>query len=158
MVKAGNKSKYVQNCKCKTIGAFAFSELESYCNVTSFRVTTLENREWKPTISLRAIRASDITIVALSFRLPDHWFYSHQEELQICIYSSNSVHYVIPGIAQNTAALALLSSAWDRIPAVPGNFGIFTEVTMKNAASWDITIQFVPHRKHIASLLQCPAS
>jgi hypothetical protein len=29
---------------------------------------------------------------------------------------------------------------------------------MKNAVFWDIKPQFVPHRKNITSLLQCPAS
>jgi hypothetical protein len=34
---------------------------------------------------------------------------------------------------------------------------VFTAVTMKNVF-WDITTQFVLHRRHITSLLQSPAS
>jgi hypothetical protein len=30
---------------------------------------------------------------------------------------------------------------------------VFTAVTMKNAVFWDIKAQFVPHRRHITSLL-----
>jgi hypothetical protein len=37
-------------------------------------------------------------------------------------------------------------------------FEVFTAVTMKNAVFWDIKTQFVPHRKHIMSPLQSPAS
>jgi hypothetical protein len=37
-------------------------------------------------------------------------------------------------------------------------FEVFTAVTMKNAAFWDIETQFVLHRKHIISPLQSPAS
>jgi hypothetical protein len=33
-------------------------------------------------------------------------------------------------------------------------FEVFTAVTMKNAVFWDIKLQFVPHRKHITSLLE----
>jgi hypothetical protein len=33
-------------------------------------------------------------------------------------------------------------------------FDVFTAVTMKNAVLWDVKIQFIPHRKHIRSLLQ----
>jgi hypothetical protein len=36
-------------------------------------------------------------------------------------------------------------------------YEVFTAVTMKNAVFWDIKPQFVPHRKHITSLLQSPA-
>jgi hypothetical protein len=36
-------------------------------------------------------------------------------------------------------------------------FEAFTAVTIKNAAFWDIKTQFVPHRRHIISLLQIPA-
>jgi hypothetical protein len=36
-------------------------------------------------------------------------------------------------------------------------FEVFTAVTMKNVVSWDIIIQFVPHRRHITSPLQSPA-
>jgi hypothetical protein len=32
----------------------------------------------------------------------------------------------------------------------------FTDVTVKNAVFWDIKPQFVPQRRHIASLLQSP--
>jgi hypothetical protein len=34
---------------------------------------------------------------------------------------------------------------------------VFTAVTMKNVVFWDIKTQFVPHRRHITSLLQSPA-
>jgi hypothetical protein len=34
---------------------------------------------------------------------------------------------------------------------------VFAAVTMKNAVLWDIKTQFVPHRKHIISLLQTQA-
>jgi hypothetical protein len=34
---------------------------------------------------------------------------------------------------------------------------VFMTVTMKNAAFWDIKTQFIPHRKHILSLLYSPA-
>jgi hypothetical protein len=37
-------------------------------------------------------------------------------------------------------------------------FEVFTAVTMKNAVFWDIKTQFVLHRRHITSPLQCPAS
>jgi hypothetical protein len=37
-------------------------------------------------------------------------------------------------------------------------FVVFTAVTMKNVIFCDIKTQFVPHRRHIASLLQSPAS
>jgi hypothetical protein len=37
------------------------------------------------------------------------------------------------------------------------NWG-FTGVTMKNVVFWDIKTQFVPHRRHITSPLQSPAS
>jgi hypothetical protein len=37
-------------------------------------------------------------------------------------------------------------------------FEVFTAVTMKNAVFWDIKTQFVPHRRHITSPLQSPAS
>jgi hypothetical protein len=37
-------------------------------------------------------------------------------------------------------------------------FEVFTAVTMKNAIFWDIKTQFVPHRRHITSPLQSPAS
>jgi hypothetical protein len=36
-------------------------------------------------------------------------------------------------------------------------FEVHPAVTMKNAVFWDIKIQFVPHRRHITSLLQSPA-
>jgi hypothetical protein len=36
-------------------------------------------------------------------------------------------------------------------------FEVFTVVTMKNAAIWDINIQFLPHRRHITSPLQSQA-
>jgi hypothetical protein len=35
---------------------------------------------------------------------------------------------------------------------------VFTAVTMKNAVFWDITTQFVLHRRHITSPPQSPAS
>jgi hypothetical protein len=35
-------------------------------------------------------------------------------------------------------------------------YEIFTTVTMKNAVFRDIKSQFVPHRRHITSPLQCP--
>jgi hypothetical protein len=35
---------------------------------------------------------------------------------------------------------------------------VFTAVTMKNVVFWDIKTQFVPHRRHITSPLQSPAS
>jgi hypothetical protein len=43
---------------------------------------------------------------------------------------------------------------------MPRNVGFepFTAVTMKNAVFWDIRPQFVPHRRHINSPLQSPAS
>jgi hypothetical protein len=34
---------------------------------------------------------------------------------------------------------------------------VFTAVTMKNVAFWDIKTQFVPHRRHTTSPLQSPA-
>jgi hypothetical protein len=37
-------------------------------------------------------------------------------------------------------------------------FEVFTAVTMKNVAFWDIRIHFVLHRRHITSPLQGPAS
>jgi hypothetical protein len=37
-------------------------------------------------------------------------------------------------------------------------FEVFTAVTMKNGVFWDIKTQFVPHRRHITSPLQSPAS
>jgi hypothetical protein len=37
-------------------------------------------------------------------------------------------------------------------------FQVFTAVTMKDAAFWDIKTRFVPHRRHIMSPLQSPAS
>jgi hypothetical protein len=37
-------------------------------------------------------------------------------------------------------------------------FDVFTTVTMKNGVFGDIKTQFVPHRRHIKSLLQSPAS
>jgi hypothetical protein len=37
-------------------------------------------------------------------------------------------------------------------------FEDITAVTMKNAVFWDIKTQFVPHRRHITSPLQSPAS
>jgi hypothetical protein len=37
-------------------------------------------------------------------------------------------------------------------------FEVFTAVTMKNVAFWDIESQFVLHRRNIISLLQSPAS
>jgi hypothetical protein len=36
-------------------------------------------------------------------------------------------------------------------------YEVFTAGTMKNAVFWDIKTQFVPHRRHITSLLQSPA-
>jgi hypothetical protein len=33
----------------------------------------------------------------------------------------------------------------------------FTAQTIKNAVSWDIGTQFLPHRRHITSPLQSPA-
>jgi hypothetical protein len=39
-----------------------------------------------------------------------------------------------------------------------GNVEAFTAVIMKNAVFWDIKPQFVPHRRHITSPLQIPAS
>jgi hypothetical protein len=38
------------------------------------------------------------------------------------------------------------------------SFVVFTAVTMKNVVFRDIKTQFVPHRKHITSPLQSPAS
>jgi hypothetical protein len=35
-------------------------------------------------------------------------------------------------------------------------FEVFTAVTMNNDVYWDIITQFVPHRRHITSLLQNP--
>jgi hypothetical protein len=37
-------------------------------------------------------------------------------------------------------------------------FDVFTAVTMKNVAFWDIKTLFVLHRRHITSPLQSPAS
>jgi hypothetical protein len=37
-------------------------------------------------------------------------------------------------------------------------YEVFTVVTMKNALFWNIRSQFVPHRRHITSPLQSPAS
>jgi hypothetical protein len=37
-------------------------------------------------------------------------------------------------------------------------FVFFTDLTMKNVVFWDIKPQFVPHRRHITSPLQSPAS
>jgi hypothetical protein len=37
-------------------------------------------------------------------------------------------------------------------------FGGFASVTMKNVVFWDIRILFIPHRRHITSPLQSPAS
>jgi hypothetical protein len=34
---------------------------------------------------------------------------------------------------------------------------VFTAVSMKNAVFWDIKIHFVPHRRHVTSLLLSPA-
>jgi hypothetical protein len=42
-------------------------------------------------------------------------------------------------------------------PFICVRFGDFTPVTMKNAVFWDIKTQFVPHRRHITSLLQSPS-
>jgi hypothetical protein len=36
-------------------------------------------------------------------------------------------------------------------------FYVLTAVAMKNAVFWDIKTQFVPHRRHITSLLQSEA-
>jgi hypothetical protein len=36
-------------------------------------------------------------------------------------------------------------------------FEAFRAVTAKNVVFWDIKTQFVPHGKHITSLLQSPA-
>jgi hypothetical protein len=36
-------------------------------------------------------------------------------------------------------------------------FEVLTTVTMKNVVFWDIKTQFVTHRRHIKSPLQCPA-
>jgi hypothetical protein len=36
------------------------------------------------------------------------------------------------------------------------DFEVFTAVTMKNVVFWDIETQFVLHRGHITSPLQCP--
>jgi hypothetical protein len=36
-------------------------------------------------------------------------------------------------------------------------FEVFTAVTMKNVAFWDIKTEFVPHKRHITSPLQRPA-
>jgi hypothetical protein len=35
-------------------------------------------------------------------------------------------------------------------------FEVLTAVTLKNTVSWDVEIQFVPHRRHITSPLQSP--
>jgi hypothetical protein len=35
---------------------------------------------------------------------------------------------------------------------------VFTAISMKNYAFWDIKTQYVPHRKHITSPLQSPTS
>jgi hypothetical protein len=35
---------------------------------------------------------------------------------------------------------------------------VFTAVTMKKVVFWEIKIQFIPHRSHITSPLQSPAS
>jgi hypothetical protein len=37
-------------------------------------------------------------------------------------------------------------------------FEVFTAVTKKNGIFWDIKTQFIPHRRHITSPLQSPAS
>jgi hypothetical protein len=37
-------------------------------------------------------------------------------------------------------------------------FEVFTAVTMKNVAFWDIKTQFVPYRRHITFPLQSSAS
>jgi hypothetical protein len=37
-------------------------------------------------------------------------------------------------------------------------FEVITAVTMKNVVFWVIETQFLPHRRHITSPLQCPAS
>jgi hypothetical protein len=36
-------------------------------------------------------------------------------------------------------------------------FEVFTAVTVKNAVFWDVKAQFLPHWKHITSLLKNPA-
>jgi hypothetical protein len=45
-----------------------------------------------------------------------------------------------------------------RIPMKYVRFEVSTAVTMNNVAFWDIKLQFVPHRRHITSPLQSPAS
>jgi hypothetical protein len=36
-------------------------------------------------------------------------------------------------------------------------FEVLTAVIMKNAVAWDIRTQFLPHKGHITSPLQCAA-
>jgi hypothetical protein len=50
----------------------------------------------------------------------------------------------------------VLSLNFSRIRTKVARFEVFTAVTMENAVFWDIKPQFLPHWRHITSLLQSP--
>jgi hypothetical protein len=69
-------------------------------------------------------------------------------------------YMVIQSHYASVAAYIFLMMGFLRVAASVGSvrFEVFTEVTMKNVVFWDIKTQFVPHRRHITSPLQSPAS
>jgi hypothetical protein len=61
----------------------------------------------------------------------------------------NEIKFIPYGILQNKRGA--------EISYIYVGLEFFTAVTMKNAVFWDITTQFVLHRRHITSPLQSPA-
>jgi hypothetical protein len=73
--------------------------------------------------------------------------------------NSVSVSYFIR--VSRTLPVELCTEKLDRAVTqqiIDVRFEAYTAGTMKNAVFWDIKTLFVPHRKHITSPLQSPAS
>jgi hypothetical protein len=60
------------------------------------------------------------------------------------------------GVSRDVAVCKKVTATLTRTLCVSSD--VLTAVTMKNAVFWDIKTQFVPHRRHITSPLQIPAS
>jgi hypothetical protein len=71
--------------------------------------------------------------------------------------SKKPAHGLHGAISQKTAFF-IVTDVRSSNPTILARFEDFTAVTMKNFVFWDIKPQFVPHRRHITSPLQSPAS
>jgi hypothetical protein len=73
-------------------------------------------------------------------------------------YAVGIAEYCIPVLCPSHFFSSALYNNIVTVSEVCVRFEVFTAVTMKNVIFWDIKTQFVPHRRHITSPLQSPAS